>query len=195
MHISALHITALIIATKTQQSPIELTAQTLRLLNIAIVLSGGDTADNACRSGISYRLETWQLRHHARHPAAAATCAIGTAFRSAVQLARSAARWTGLSGKRGALEACLWTNASKVFKQQQSFIWWRRRPYTRTRASVTEAPAQEPHNTEFIETDLHKKCLQAAIDLQEHGWAVVEDVLTQYVTHKASLLANASFVY
>ena len=71
---------------------------------------------------------------------------------------------------------------------------WHRRPHTRTRASVTEAPAQEPHNTEVVETDLHKKCLQAAIDLQEHGWAVVEDVLTQYVTHKASLLANASFV-
>jgi hypothetical protein len=46
-------------------------------------------------------------------------------------------------------------------------------------ASVIDVPTQDALDVKGIEADLHKKCLQAAIDLQEHGWAIVEGVLSQ----------------
>ena len=48
----------------------------------------------------------------------------------------------------------------------------RSRPPSTVRAGV-EGP------TQGHDKDLQKKCLQAAVNLQERGWAVVEDVLTQ----------------
>lgn len=49
-----------------------------------------------------------------------------------------------------------------------------RRP--RPRVSAVGAGVVSP--TQGQDKDLHKKCLQAAVHLQERGWAVVEDVLT-----------------
>lgn len=45
------------------------------------------------------------------------------------------------------------------------------------RASTVRAGVDSP--TQSTDKDLRKKCLQAAVHLQERGWAVVEDVLTQ----------------
>ncbi len=49
----------------------------------------------------------------------------------------------------------------------------------RLQASTFQAPSEEVLHIEGVEEDLHKKCLQAAIDLQQQGWAVVEGILSQ----------------
>lgn len=45
------------------------------------------------------------------------------------------------------------------------------------RASTVRAGVDSP--TQSQDKDLREKCLQAAVHLQERGWAVIEDVLTQ----------------
>lgn len=50
---------------------------------------------------------------------------------------------------------------------------------TSLNASIIDAPTQEALSVLDVEADLHNKCLQAAVDLQEHGWAIVEGVLSQ----------------
>lgn len=53
------------------------------------------------------------------------------------------------------------------------------RRLTRLMASTLDTAPIDLRNAEGVDADIYQKCLQAAVDLQERGWTIVEDVFSQ----------------
>lgn len=46
-------------------------------------------------------------------------------------------------------------------------------------ASTLETAPVDLRRAEGVDADIYQKCLQAAVDLQERGWTIVEGVFSQ----------------
>ena len=77
-----------------------------------------------------------------------------------------------------------WSSATALSKRRRGPGNGEEVPQTRVqrlrlRASTLEADTGALTQIPTLDRDLHRKCLKAAVHLQEHGWAVVEGVLSE----------------